>query len=323
MGSGSIDSRPVRYPVSSAGDPGDSGLPLFAAAQTASRRSDLMSVDGSCLCGTVRWRVSAQFARMSHCHCSMCRKAHAAPFATYAAVDADAFSYLQGEDALTVYESSPGFERPFCSRCGSAAPHRSLDGKVAVPAGCLDGEPGIRPEQHIFAASRAPWHVIGDDLPRYDGYKGDVRSPARERAPLPPGSPGVVRGSCLCGAVRYELALPFETVHNCHCSRCRKARAAAHTTNGFTPVDALRFVAGEDRLVTYRLPEARFFSQVFCATCGSGMPRADHGRGIAVVPLGSLDDDPGSGAVDHIFVGSKAPWYTIADELPRFEARSG
>jgi hypothetical protein len=57
-----------------------------------------------------------------------------------------------------------------------------------------------------------------------------------------------------------------------------------------------------------------------CRTCGSGMPRADHGRGIAVVPLGSLDDDPGTGAVDHIFVGSKAQWYTITDDLPRFDA---
>ena len=133
----------------------------------------------------------------------------------------------------------------------------------------------------------------------------------------------MARGSCLCGAVAFELDLPFKVVHNCHCSRCRKARAAAHTTNGFTPADALRFTRGEDNLVTYRLPEARFFSHVFCRTCGSGMPRADGERGIAVVPLGCLDDDPGGGAVDHIFVGSRAEWYTIADDLPRFEEGPG
>lgn len=124
-------------------------------------------VEGSCLCGTVRWRVDGDFTRMSHCHCSMCRKAHGAAFATFAAAQPDRFSYIQGENALTVYTSSPGFERPFCSRCGSAAPHPSLDAMVAVPVGCLDGPAGMQPQQHIFAGSHAPWHNIADDLPRF------------------------------------------------------------------------------------------------------------------------------------------------------------
>ena len=276
-------------------------------------------VEGSCLCGTVRWRVNAPFTRMTHCHCTICRKTHGAPFATYAAVPAEAFEYLAGEDALTVYESSPGYQRPFCSRCGSAAPHRSLDGSMVVPAGCLDGPAGIAPGEHIFASSRAPWHAIADDLPCHDAYSSDVTSAAGERAPLPPGKPGIARGSCQCGAVAYELELPFTRAFSCHCSRCRKARAAAHTSNGFTPIGALRFLRGEDNLETYRLPEARFFSQVFCRTCGSPMPRADTGRGIAVVPMASLDDDPGSGVAGHIFVGSKAEWYEFSDGLPQFE----
>ena len=112
-------------------------------------------------------------------------------------------------------------------------------------------------------------------------------------------------------------------VHNCHCSRCRKARAAAHTTNGFTAMDDVRYTRGEDTLRTYRLPEARYFSQVFCPTCGSGMPRRDPERGIAVIPFGSLDDDPGRGADDHIFVASKAPWHEITDDLPRFDETPG
>ena len=100
-------------------------------------------VEGSCLCGTVRWRVDAPVRRMSHCHCSMCRKSHRAPFATYAAVDAEAFGYLQGEEALTHYASSAGSDRPFCSRCGSAAPNNALDGRITCPVGCLDGPAGF------------------------------------------------------------------------------------------------------------------------------------------------------------------------------------
>jgi hypothetical protein len=104
---------------------------------------------------------------------------------------------------------------------------------------------------------------------------------------------------------------------NCHCTRCRKARGAAHASNLFT--ESVRFTRGEDQLVTYKLPEARYFMQVFCRTCGSPMPRVDAGRGFAVVPMGALDDDPGARPEGHIFVGSMAPWYQIADGLPQWE----
>ena len=133
----------------------------------------------------------------------------------------------------------------------------------------------------------------------------------------------MLRGSCLCGGAAYEVTGPIRVVHNCHCSRCRKARAAAHTTNGFTAMEDVRYTRGGDALRTYRLPEARHFSQVFCPTCGSGMPRRDPERGIAVIPFGSLDDDPGRGADDHIFVASKAPWHEITDDLPRFDETPG
>ena len=112
-------------------------------------------------------------------------------------------------------------------------------------------------------------------------------------------------------------------VHNCHCSRCRKARAAAYATNGFTAIDGVEFVRGENKLKTYKLPSARFFTQRFCTRCGSGMPRLDADRDIAIIPFGSLDDDPGRGADDHIFTGSMAPWYTITDDLPCFKEVPG
>jgi hypothetical protein len=117
--------------------------------------------------------------------------------------------------------------------------------------------------------------------------------------------------------VAFGVRGPIQAIRNCHCSRCRKARAAAHATNMVVAADALRFERGEDRLVSYKLPEARFFTQVFCRDCGTKLPRVDPSRGIAVVPMGALDDDPGRGPDHHIFVGSKAPWFEIADELPQ------
>ncbi|MDH3582133.1 MAG: GFA family protein [Hyphomicrobiales bacterium] len=271
----------------------------------------------------VSWQVDGPLDEMSHCHCSMCRKAHGAPFATYVNTQRDDFSWLSGEDTIAGYESSPGIIRSFCSSCGSVVPEASSNGRIAIPAGGLDGDPGVRPSAHIFVSSRAPWHEISDDLPQFDAYPDPDDGPNVERPAHSQSKDGKLRGSCLCSDVAYEVSTPIKSVHNCHCSRCRKARAAAHATNGFTAMDGVMFVRGENKLRAFKPPGAQFFTQVFCMRCGSGMPRRDPERDIANIPLGSLDDDPGRGADDHIFVGSKAPWYTITDKLPCFEERSG
>ena len=74
---------------------------------------------GSCLCGAVRWRMEGPYARMTNCHCSMCRKAHGAPFATYIRTDTDKFEVLSGAESVTGYEASDNFKRRFCAHCGS------------------------------------------------------------------------------------------------------------------------------------------------------------------------------------------------------------
>ena len=280
-------------------------------------------ITGSCLCGTVSWRVDGALGEMSHCHCSMCRKAHAAPFATYVDTERDNFRWVSGEDAIAEYESSPGVIRNFCSNCGSVVPEAFSKDRIAIPAGGLDGDPGVRPTAHIFVSSKAPWHEISDDLPQFNAYPDLDAGPNVERPVHGQSKDGKVRGSCLCGDIAYEVSTPIQVVYNCHCSRCRKARAAAHTTNGFTAMDGVKFVRGEDKLRAFKVPSAQFFTQVFCMRCGSGMPRLDPERNIANIPFGSLDDDPGRGADNHIFIGSKAPWYTITDKLPCFEERSG
>lgn len=277
--------------------------------------------EGSCLCGTVRFAVD-EVRDMAHCHCSMCRKHHGASFATMARVPTGAFRWSAGEEAIRHYESSPGFRRSFCGACGSSLPDRSPSGGWFVPAGLFTEDPGVRPVVHIFRASRAPWHTIADDLPGFDEWPPRRARPVIERpAPANRSKPGAVRGSCLCGGIAYEVTAPFDRMYNCHCSRCRRVCAAAHGANGSAPVDEVQFVRGEDLVVTWRLPGAKRFAHSFCRKCGSSVPRRDRERGVAVIPLGSLDDDPGRQVEHHIFAGSRAPWYEFEDGLPRFEER--
>ena len=130
----------------------------------------------------------------------------------------------------------------------------------------------------------------------------------------------MIRGSCLCGAIRYEADAQPLAAWCCHCQRCRKARGSAFAPNLFVPIDSLRFVAGEEHIRSYKVPEAERFTHVFCEHCGSSLPFRNVARGVAVIPMGSLDDDPGLAPQAHIFVGSKASWHAIRDDLPQYEA---
>ena len=123
-------------------------------------------IKGSCLCGTVHWEIEPPLERLTHCHCSMCRKTHGAAFGTYATVPRERFALTAGADALRRYGSSPALERSFCSVCGSVGPIEETGTQgslVSVPAGCFDDDPGARPDAHIYMASQAPWHLVGDD----------------------------------------------------------------------------------------------------------------------------------------------------------------
>lgn len=277
------------------------------------------AIHGSCLCGSVRWRVAKPLEQMSHCHCSMCRKSHGAPFATYVAAEAPGFAWQAGEEHIVRYRSSEQFERGFCGQCGSSLPELS-GGKAWMPAGCLDEDPDARPCAHIFTASKAPWYVIpDDDLPRFAAYPPEFGQAALERAVEAASEPGWVRGTCLCGGVAYELSVGDWTLTQCHCSRCRKSRAAAHGGNLFAQTGQLRWLRGRDQLRVYNLPEAPRFAQTFCARCGSPQPKAA-GTAHYVVPAATLDADPGIASVRHIFVGSKAAWFDIRDTWPQYEA---
>ena len=277
---------------------------------------------GKCLCGKLTWEFSGEPEAAYHCHCSMCRKAHGAAFGTYYYVKAEHFRWTGSLDTLTQYSSSPDLDRPFCRECGSMVPGSDKDNVyVFVPAGSHGDGPSIA--EHIMVGSKAPWYDIADKLPQYDTYPPEQDATVYPDKPLPPRVEGVIRGSCLCGVVEFQVTEPFKVIHNCHCSRCRRARAAAFTTNGFVSSEGIRFLSGEEHISVFKLPDAKYFTHAFCDICGSGLPRVDARRKIAVIPLGSLDDDPGAKPVDHIFASNKADWFEICDDLPVYEEMPG
>ena len=276
---------------------------------------------GTCLCGAVRYEIDGPFHTMLHCHCSICRKNHGALFVTFVSAPLAGFRWLAGEDNITRYPSSDQFDRPFCKTCGSAVPMPSPAlGLVFAPAGTLEGDPGIRPQGHIFVGSKASWYEITDALPQYAEYPPSftmVRAVPGPARPTP--KDGVVQGSCLCGDVAYEVTGAPSRAMNCHCGRCRHSRGSAHATNLFVSPDHFRWVRGEGKVRQYKVPEAQRFGVSFCARCGSKAPHLIPEAPIVLIPEGSLDDPPDLDPLAHIFVGSKAPWFEIADGLPQYE----
>lgn len=125
-------------------------------------------ITGSCHCQAVKYQINGKLAHARHCHCNTCRKIHGTVYASSAVVGRPAFSLVTGIDKISEYESSPGKRRCFCSNCGAHI-YAYLDAKphvIMVRLGTIDGDPGIRPERHIWVSHKAPWYEINDNLPQ-------------------------------------------------------------------------------------------------------------------------------------------------------------
>ena len=133
---------------------------------------------GSCLCASVKYRVDGEPVTAVNCHCSMCRKAHGAAFRSGVIVKAATLVWLQGEDLVADYRSSPHMHRMFCRTCGSHLLGLSDQhpGIVGVALGTVDGDLPFSVTQHWNVASKASWFEITDDLPQYrlDPARGQV-----------------------------------------------------------------------------------------------------------------------------------------------------
>jgi hypothetical protein len=123
-----------------------------------------------------------------------------------------------------------------------------------------------------------------------------------------------LRGSCLCGAVTYTVADEFNYALICHCSQCRRATGSAFKPFGGIERAKLKVTGG--RLKIYGDVMTH---DAHCKDCGSLLYSIVREGTTAHVTYGTLIDAPTLEPTAHIFVGSKAPWYTIRDELPRHE----
>lgn len=127
-----------------------------------------------------------------------------------------------------------------------------------------------------------------------------------------------LQGSCLCGAVRYEVAGKATRFYHCHCSRCRKATGTGHASNLFLQPGTLSWPSGEELVTSYKVPQATRFANTFCKTCGGRVPRQAAGSDLVMIPAGSLDDEAPIQPQAVIFAGSRAGWSCDSGEMPAY-----
>ena len=131
-----------------------------------------MAMSGSCLCGGVGYEIQGELCDVYNCHCTMCRKLHAAAFRTSCKIRSADWKTVKGEELIRFYESSPGEHKAFCSVCSTSLFTRfdAQPEAFGFPLGTLDTDPGVRAQRHVFVGSKASWFEITDDLPQYDGF---------------------------------------------------------------------------------------------------------------------------------------------------------
>jgi hypothetical protein len=127
----------------------------------------------------------------------------------------------------------------------------------------------------------------------------------------------VLRGRCGCNAVAYEVADEFVGAYNCHCSNCRATTGSAFLPWGEIECDKLRITKGAESLRL--LGEAEAIHEVRCKECWSLVYWTARGGAYVRVPYGTLIDEPTLKPTAHMFVGSKAAWYAIRDDLPQYD----
>ncbi|MDP6980680.1 MAG: GFA family protein [Myxococcota bacterium] len=134
----------------------------------------------------------------------------------------------------------------------------------------------------------------------------------------------MIQGSCLCGAVAFEIDGPLSPIQYCHAARCRKASGSAFGSECAARSADFRFTRGEDNIATYEAPPLReppAYRRDFCRTCGSPLPVPMGEAEFVVIQAGILDGDIPARVFCHIFTDQSAGWYEVDDDLRKFEGR--
>jgi hypothetical protein len=131
-------------------------------------------------------------------------------------------------------------------------------------------------------------------------------------------SPRSLAGKCYCGAVAYAVADEFAYAANCHCSNCRRTTGSAFKPFAGIERAKLEVTEGADKLLIFGEENG---NNAHCRLCGSLLYSVVRDGAYVHVAMGTLVDAPTIRPGAHIFVGSKAPWYEITDDLPQYEGR--
>lgn len=133
-------------------------------------------IKGSCLCGDIEYEIEDIPGKVYNCHCSLCRKAHGAAFASQALAKGDTLKFIKGENYLKEYKSSSGGIRAFCSNCGSRIMNYSVNKRdyLSVAISSIDSEYQGKPVANLCVDSKANWYEIKDDLPKFKGIPENI-----------------------------------------------------------------------------------------------------------------------------------------------------
>lgn len=136
--------------------------------------------------------------------------------------------------------------------------------------------------------------------------------------PAPPSPERPLRGGCLCGAVRFEISVPFVSAGYCHCTRCQRRTGTGSSANGRVPQEGFELLEGKEHIRAFTPPTG--VPKLFCVLCGSALFSGDPFSDPEVaVRLGALDADPGIRPEFHQFLDFAAPWEPLpVDDLERY-----
>ncbi|MFK7988459.1 MAG: GFA family protein [Sandaracinaceae bacterium] len=132
-----------------------------------------MPITGQCFCGAVTYRVEARLTSARSCHCSRCRRAFGGAASAYALVEPGSFAWVEGEELLTSYVGKHGAGKQFCRRCGSMLTGVFKGEVHGVALGCVDGDPGVTIENHLFVGSKAAWDVLPEGVVGHHAFPPD------------------------------------------------------------------------------------------------------------------------------------------------------
>ena len=131
----------------------------------------------------------------------------------------------------------------------------------------------------------------------------------------------MINGRCECGRIRYEVDSEITEFSHCHCSQCRRLHGAAYVTFAAVARDNFRYVSGDDDLTVFA--SSNDIDRIFCTECGSNiLADAKSEPDVLYLCMGTVDGNPPRPPGFHSFVGSRAAWHEITDDLPQYDGES-